>query len=272
MIAEESSAWPLVTFPPEDGGLGFNYKWNMGWMNDMLEYFEMEPIYRKWHHNLITFSMFYAFSENFVLPLSHDEVVYGKKSLLNKMPGDYWQKFANFRAFLGYMMTHPGKKLLFMGGELAQFDEWKDLEQIDWYLLEYKKHNRAHKYVKELNKFYLDEKILWQKELSHGCFEWIDADNNQQSVISFIRRGFKQEDFLVVVCNFTPEYYQEFSIGVPALTDYQEVFNSDLEEYGGSGKKNKIISADNESKHGKPFNINFRLPPLSVVIFKPVNP
>ena len=270
MIAEESSEWPLVTAPPEDGGLGFNYKWNMGWMNDMLEYMEMDPVYRKWHHNLITFSMFYAFSENFLLPVSHDEVVYGKKSLLNKMPGDYWQKFANFRVFMGYMITHPGKKLLFMGSEFAQYDEWKDTEQLDWQLLEYEKHAQAQHYIKELNNFYRENELLWKHDHNQGCFAWIDADNSEQSVVSFLRKKSEGEEFLLVVCNFTPEYHGNFRIGVPVLTDYDEILNSDREEYGGSGKTNDVISAERKSFHGRPFSIEVRLPPLAVIIMEPI--
>ena len=270
MIAEESSEWPLVTAPPEDGGLGFNYKWNMGWMNDMLKYMGKEPIYRKWHHNLITFSMFYAFSENFLLPVSHDEVVYGKRSLLNKMPGDYWQKFANFRVFLSYMITHPGKKLLFMGSEFAQFDEWKDLEQLDWELLEFEKHAQARQFVKELNQFYLQEELLWKYDHSQGCFSWIDANNNQQSIISFLRQQSDGQDFLIVVCNFTPEYYETFELGVPVLCEYKEVLNSDLDRFGGSHKKNDVVRAQNKGRHGRPFSIDICVPPLAAVILRPV--
>ncbi|MFW6268556.1 MAG: 1,4-alpha-glucan branching protein GlgB [Bacillota bacterium] len=269
MIAEESSEWPLVTAPPEAGGLGFNFKWNMGWMNDMLKYMETDSIYRKWNHNLITFSMFYAFAENFILPVSHDEVVYGKKSLLNKMPGDYWQKFANFRVFMGYMMTHPGKKLLFMGSEFAQFDEWKDLEQLDWELLEYEKHGQAQNYVKDLNNFYLNNELLWKQDHKQGCFNWIDANNSEQSIISFLRKSNESQDLMLVVCNFTPEYYDKFQVGVPRLTEYREVFNSDLDEYGGSGKMNSSREAVRKPFHDQPFSIEIKVPPLGMVIFKP---
>ena len=270
MVAEESSEWPLVTAPPEDGGLGFNYKWNMGWMNDMLEYISKDSIYRKWDHNLITFSMFYAFSENFLLPVSHDEVVYGKRSLLNKMPGDYWQKFANYRVFLSYMMTHPGKKLLFMGGEFAQFDEWKDLEQLDWELLEYEKHSQAQQFVRELNNFYLEEELLWKYDHSPGCFSWIDADNAQQSIISFIRQQNEGQQFLIVVCNFTPEYYESFEVGVPFFCEYQEVLNSDWSRFGGSDKRNQEVKVLQEGRHGYPFAVDICIPPLAAVILRPV--
>ncbi|MFW5991763.1 MAG: 1,4-alpha-glucan branching protein GlgB, partial [Halanaerobiaceae bacterium] len=269
MIAEESSTWPLVTTPVDDGGLGFNYKWNMGWMNDMLKYMEKDPVYRKHHHNLITFSLFYAFSENFILPLSHDEVVYGKKSLLNKMPGDYWQKFANLRVFLGYMATHPGKKLLFMGGEFGQFDEWKDLEQLDWFLLDYEMHAKCREYVRQLNNFYLKTPALWEKDHQSDGFVWIDADNSQQSIISFVRRGKKEDNFLLVICNFTPEYYREFKTGVPDDGNFYEVFNSDLKQYGGSHKKNEgICRAVKGNYHQQPYYINIEIPPLAILIFK----
>lgn len=271
MMAEESTAWPLVSSPTYLGGLGFNYKWNMGWMNDMLKYMEMDPIHRKWHHNLITFSLLYAFSENFVLPLSHDEVVHGKKSLLNKMPGDYWQKFANLRVFLGYMMTHPGKKLLFMGGEFGQFDEWKDLEDLDWELLNFEMHQKMHQYVKELNHFYLDEKSLWQLDHQEEGFEWIDPDNNEQSIITFIRKAKRKNDYTIILCNFTPKYYADYSIGVPEKGKYIEVFNSDHTKFGGSGKQNnKPIKTIRENYHNQPFKINIQIPPLSMIVFKKV--
>ncbi|MFW6035678.1 MAG: alpha amylase C-terminal domain-containing protein, partial [Halothermotrichaceae bacterium] len=251
------------------GGLGFNYKWNMGWMNDMLEYMELEPIHRKWHHNLITFSMFYAFSENFVLPLSHDEVVYGKKSLLNKMPGDYWQKFANLRVFLGYMMTHPGKKLLFMGGELGQYDEWKDQEELDWFLLDYEMHARLKDYTKQLNQLYLENSALWQLDHDPSGFEWIDADNSDQSIISFIRKGEEEGNIIIIVCNFTPHYYGDYKIGVPFAGEYKELFNSDLNEYGGSGKINDgIHKTKDTSWNYRPYHINIKIPPLAIVVFE----
>ncbi|MFP4662202.1 MAG: 1,4-alpha-glucan branching protein GlgB [Halanaerobiales bacterium] len=271
MIAEESSSWPMVSAPTYLGGLGFNYKWNMGWMNDMLKYMELHPADRKWHHNLITFSMFYAFSENFILPISHDEVVYGKKSLLNKMPGDYWQKFANLRLFLGYMMTHPGKKLLFMGSEFGQYDEWKDLEDLDWELLDYEMHGKALKYTKALNNFYLEEEALWSQDHKQEGFSWIDANNNEQSIISFIRRGKNEDDYLVVICNFTPVYYEYYRVGVPEKRIYREVFNSDGADYGGSGKlNNDEYEAVDVKWNYCPYSMEIEIPPLAISIFKPV--
>ncbi len=271
MIAEESSEWPLVSAPVHLGGLGFNFKWNMGWMNDMLEYMEKDSIYRKWHHNLITFSFLYAFSENFILPLSHDEVVYGKKSLLNKMPGDYWQKFANLRVLYGYMMTHPGKKLLFMGGEFAQFDEWKDQEDLDWHLLDYELHAKMKNYVKQLNHFYLNEPGLWELDHDQEGFHWIDPHNNQQSIIVFMRKGKKADDYVISICNFTPEYYPNYKIGVPEPGTYREVFNSDLEEYGGSGKVNRgSLFADKSCWHNQPCHLEIEIPPLTTVILKKI--
>ena len=272
MTAEESSAWPLVSAPTYQGGLGFNYKWNMGWMNDMLEYMEYDPVHRKWHHNLITFSMFYAFSENFILPISHDEVVYGKKSLLNKIPGDYWQKFAGARVFMGYMMTHPGKKLIFMGSEFAQFDEWKDQEELDWFLLEYEKHSQFKEFSSALNHFYLQESSLWENDHNPEGFDWIDANNNEQSIISFIRRGKSENEILIVICNFTPSYYESFKIGVPFSGEYCEVFNSDREEYGGSGKVNPdTIKSENGFYHGQENYLDIKIPPLAITIFRPVD-
>ncbi|MFW5971923.1 MAG: 1,4-alpha-glucan branching protein GlgB [Bacillota bacterium] len=272
MIAEESSAWPMVSSPVYLGGLGFNYKWNMGWMNDMLKYMKLDPIHRKYHHNLITFSLFYAFSENFILPISHDEVVYGKQSLLNKMPGDYWQKFANLRLFLGYMMTHPGKKLLFMGSEFGQFDEWKDLDDLDWELLDYEMHKKAQDYTRELNEFYLQEDALWYKDHQMDGFSWIDANNNEQSIISFIRKGKGGNDYLIVICNFTPNYYENYRVGAPEKRYYKEVFNSDQVEYGGSGKINEgIIDSYDKEWNYCPYSIDIKIPPLAVTILKPLD-
>ncbi|RXI98763.1 1,4-alpha-glucan branching protein GlgB [Anaerobacillus alkaliphilus] len=272
MMAEESTAWPNVSGPTYLGGLGFNFKWNMGWMNDMLKYMELDPIHRKYHHHLITFSFLYAFSENFILPLSHDEVVHGKKSLLNKMPGDYWQKFANLRVFLGYMATHPGKKLLFMGGEFGQFDEWKELEDLDWELLDYEMHLKMKRYVEKLNELYLNEKALWQLDHEQDGFEWIDPNNYEQSIISFIRKGLTEREQLIIICNFTPVVYHQYKIGVPLLTDYQEEFNSDSIEYGGSGQINTgLIKARDENWHNQAFTIEVTVPPLSISVFRPIN-
>ena len=269
MMAEEATSWPNVSRPTYIGGLGFNFKWNMGWMNDMLKYMEMDPIYRKYHHQLITFSFFYAFSENFILPLSHDEVVHGKKSLLNKMPGDYWQKFANLRAFYGYMASHPGKKLLFMGGEIGQFSEWKDLEDIDWELLDYEMHEKMHDYVKALNQFYLKEPSLWQQDHTPDGFEWIDANNFNQSIISFIRKGKANDDQLIILCNFTPVVYENYRIGVPDLGDYEEIFNSDHSSFGGSGQVNVgLLQSQDENWHSQPYCLSIKVPPLAFVVFR----
>ncbi|HHT72189.1 MAG TPA: 1,4-alpha-glucan branching protein GlgB [Firmicutes bacterium] len=269
MIAEESTDWPMVTMPPYLGGLGFNYKWNMGWMNDMLEYMELDPIYRKHHHNLVTFSFMYAFSENFVLPISHDEVVHGKKSLLDKMPGDYWQKFANTRAFLGYMMAHPGKKLLFMGAEFGQFIEWDYKKGLDWHLLDYPMHKSLWEYTKALNWFYRNSPALWEQDHSWEGFEWIDPNDNEQSVIAFARLGKSTDDLLVVVVNFTPVVRHGYRIGVPALGTYREVFNSDREEWGGSGVTNPgLIGAEDIPWHQEGQSIALTLPPLAAVFFR----
>ncbi len=269
MIAEESTSWPQVTAPTYLGGLGFNYKWNMGWMNDMLKYMEMDPIYRKSHHDLITFSLMYAFSENFVLALSHDEVVYGKKSLLNKMPGDYWQKFANLRVFLGYMMTHPGKKLLFMGAELAQFDEWKDEDDLDWNLLNYDMHKKFHAYVKRLNNIYISTSALWELDHKENSFQWIEPNDASHSIISFVRRGFSVEDVLIVICNFTPVVYGKYRIGVPYPGEYKQIFNTDLEEYGGSGQSNKtFIGSESVYWHNLENSLEVKVPPLAMIILR----
>lgn len=272
MMAEESTSWPLVSAPTYSGGLGFNYKWNMGWMNDMLRYMEMDPIYRKHHHNLVTFSMFYAFSENFVLPISHDEVVHGKKSLLNKMPGDYWQKFANLRAFLAFMYAHPGKKLLFMGSEFAQFNEWKDMEDLDWELLDYDSHACIMNYMKQLHSLYNHSSALWELDHTELGFEWIDPNNNEQSILSFIRNGSNAQDQIIVVCNFTPEVYHDYSIGVPEIGEYIEIFSSDAQEYGGSGQLNEhALKSIPEPWHGRSQHINITVPPLGVCFFRKNN-
>jgi len=269
VIAEESTTWPLVTRPTYLGGLGFNYKWNMGWMNDMLRYMEMDPIHRKWHHNLLTFSFMYAFSENFILPLSHDEVVHGKKSLLDKMPGDYWQKFANLRAFYGYMMAHPGKKLLFMGGEFGQFSEWQVENNLDWHLLDYDMHKKFQQYVKDLNHFYRQENSLWEQDHSWQGFQWIDPHDYSQSVITFLRKARHPRDYLIIVCNFTPVVREGYRIGVPDLREYTEVFNSDREVYGGSGQINGTLRASRSAWHNQPYSLEIKIPPLAAVFLKP---
>lgn len=270
MMAEDSSSFPSITAPTYLNGIGFNYKWNMGWMNDMLKYMQMDPIYRKYHHSLITFSLMYAFSENFILPLSHDEVVHGKKSLIDKMPGDYWQKFANLRLFYGYMMAHPGKKLLFMGGEFGQFIEWRYAESLDWLLLDYPMHKALNLYVKELNSFYKEEKALWEVDHSYEGFQWIDHQNFQQSIISFMRIGKEKDDFIIVICNFTPVVYHNYKIGVPKFIHYKEVFNSDGETFGGSNVINDEVYKPNiENWHNQPYHIEITVPPLAAVFIKP---
>lgn len=269
MIAEESTAWPLVTAPIHLGGLGFNFKWNMGWMNDILRYMEMDPIYRKWHHELITFSFMYAFSENFILPLSHDEVVHGKKSLIEKMPGDYWQKFANLRVLYSYFMSHPGKKLLFMGGEFAQFMEWNHNKELDWELLEFDMHKKFNRFIQQLNNFYRDEKSLYQLDDDHKGFSWIDHQNNEQSIITFMRKGDEEDNFIIILCNFTPVPRWNYRIGVPYEGEYEEVFNSDLEEFGGSGVGNKkTIISKNQNWHNQPYSVEIEIPPLGVLFLK----
>ncbi|WNQ14265.1 1,4-alpha-glucan branching protein GlgB [Paenibacillus aurantius] len=272
MIAEDSSDTPLVSAPTYEGGLGFNFKWNMGWMNDMLRYMKLPPEQRSRHHNLITFSLMYAFTENFVLPLSHDEVVHGKKSLLDKMPGDYWKKFANYRLLYAYWMTHPGKKLMFMGGEFAQFAEWKDREELDWLLLDYEMHRKFQGFSKGMNTFYKEQEALWERDHDPDGFEWIDADNAGQSIVSFIRRGKKRKDDLIVVANFTPEVYHEFRMGVPARGEYEEVFNSDDARFGGSGQRSSagVLHAKALPFHSQKFSIEMSIPPLAVVILKKI--
>ncbi|MCG8538449.1 MAG: 1,4-alpha-glucan branching protein GlgB [Clostridia bacterium] len=269
MIAEESTAWPLVTSPAHLGGLGFNFKWNMGWMNDMLKYMETDHIYRKWHHNLITFSFTYAFSENFILVLSHDEVVHGKKSLVDKMPGDYWQKFANLRVFYAYMFAHPGKKLLFMGGEFAQFIEWNYNKELDWFLLDYEMHRKTHHYIRELNHLYRNEKSLYEVDNDYKGFSWIDHQNYEQSIIAFMRKGEDEKDFIIVICNFTSVVRHNYKVGVPIQGEYEEVFNSDLEKYGGSGVRNTGgIKANSLKWNNQPFSIEVTIPPLGAMYIK----
>lgn len=275
MMAEESTSWPMISRPVYMGGMGFNYKWNMGWMNDMLKYMSLDPIYRKWNHDKITFSLMYAFSENFILPLSHDEVVHGKCSLIEKMPGDYWQKFAGLRAFFGYWMTHPGKKLLFMGGEYGQFIEWKYDDSLDWHLPQkYPMHTKMLAYSKALNKFYQDNKALWQVDFEWSGFRWINCNDNENSAISFVRYAEDERDFVIVVCNFTPEVRHGYRIGVPVKGIYHEVFNSDAKQFGGS---NVLNEGEFKTEDGLWNNMNqsiqITLPPLATIYFKlKINP
>jgi 1,4-alpha-glucan branching enzyme len=268
-IAEESTAWPMVSRPTYLGGLGFGMKWDMGWMHDTLQYMSRDPIYRKYHHNNLTFRMLYAFHENFVLPLSHDEVVHGKGSLLGKMPGDDWQKFANLRLLLGYMYSQPGKKLLFMGAELGQWREWDHDRSPDWHFLDYQRHAEVQKWVKALNRLYRTEPALYELDCDPLGFEWIDASDALQSVISFMRRGKSTDDILLVICNFTPTTHFKYRVGVPRGGFWKELLNSDATEYGGSGQANpKSLRAGRIPAHGRPYSLEIRLPPLAVVYFE----
>ena len=270
MIAEESTSWPNISKPVYMGGMGFNYKWNMGWMNDMLAYMSLDPIYRKWNHDKITFSLMYAFSENFVLPLSHDEVVHGKCSLIGKMPGDYWQKFAGLRAFYAYWMSHPGKKLLFMGGEFGQFIEWKYDDELDWQLpQQYPMHEKMLHFSQELNQFYNENKPLWEVDFDWNGFQWIDCEDNEHSIISFLRKAENPDDYLVVICNFTPEVRQNYRVGVPEAGAYVEVFNSDDEAFGGSGVRNDgAIETQAVPWQDRGQSITLTLPPLATVYLR----
>ncbi|MBE6053491.1 MAG: 1,4-alpha-glucan branching protein GlgB [Clostridium sartagoforme] len=270
MIAEESTAWPKISKQVEDGGLGFNFKWNMGWMNDTLSYMQLDPIYRKDHHNKITFSMMYNYSENFILPISHDEVVHGKKSLVDKMWGDYWNKFAGLRLYLAYMMGHPGKKLTFMGCEFAQFIEWREYEELEWKLINnFDMHKNTQGFVKELNNFYKDSKALWELDYDTSGFEWIDANNSNQSIFTFIRRGRQIKDTLIFICNFTPVVYHDFRVGVPYKGIYEEVFNTDFISFGGSNQINEDkIASDSVSYHNRAYSISIKVPPMAASIFK----
>ncbi|MBV7274226.1 1,4-alpha-glucan branching protein GlgB [Clostridium sp. PL3] len=270
MIAEESTSWPMITKPSNIGGLGFNFKWNMGWMNDVLEYISMDPLYRKYNHNYVTFSMMYNYSENFILPISHDEVVHGKKSLVNKMWGNYKDKFSGLRVFMTYMFTHPGKKTTFMGTEFAQFIEWRHYEELEWNLIEEVEMNRiTHSFFKNLNRLYREEKALWIYDHKPEGFQWIDADNSNQSIIVFIRKTNKPKETLIVMCNFTPVSYSNYKVGVPYLGEYEEIFNTDSKEYAGSGQLTKsIIQSKDEPWHNQLYNMKIDIPPMAAIIFK----
>lgn len=267
-IAEESTAWPAVTKPVYLNGLGFGMKWKMGWMNDTLRYFSKDPIYRKYHQDLITFSIWYAFSENFILPLSHDEVVHGKGSLLSKMPGDVWQKFANLRCLYGYMFSHPGKKLLFMGNEIGSWEEWNHEKGLDFHLLNFDMHSKLQKYVKDLNEIYRKEKALHELDFSSDGFEWIDFSDADASVVSFLRKS-KNGEMILVICNFTPVPRNSYRVGVPKNGFWKEILNSDAIEYGGSGQGN-LGGKKSESikSHNRDFSLSLTFPPLGVVYFK----
>ncbi|MBI5406833.1 MAG: 1,4-alpha-glucan branching protein GlgB [Nitrospirae bacterium] len=269
-IAEESTAWPSVSRPTYLGGLGFGLKWNMGWMHDTLEYISKDPVHRKYHQGNLTFSLLYAFHENFVLPLSHDEVVHGKRALLDKMPGDFWQRFSNLRALYGYMYGHPGKKLLFMGGEIGQWIEWNHAESLDWHLLQYEPHQKLQSFVKDLNALYKREPSLYEIDFDYTGFEWIDFHDSDNCILSFLRRGRTYDDLLIFVCNFTPVPRYPYRIGVPKDGFYRELMNSDSEIYGGGNMGNSGgVCAEPTPWQGRPYSIELVVPPLSVLILKP---
>jgi 1,4-alpha-glucan branching enzyme len=269
MIAEESTAWPMMTHSVEEGGMGFDYKWNMGWMNDFLSYMKLDPLYRKYHHNELTFSMMYAFSEKFILVLSHDEVVHEKGSMIQKMPGGYEDKFSNLRAAYGFMMTHPGKKLLFMGQEFAQFAEFNESSELDWSLFEFDAHRYIQSYVKQLNKLYKTEPALYELDSQPEGFSWISVNDANRSVVSYERRGKKEEDTLVVICNFTPVEQKNYKLGVPSAGKWQEIFSSDNAKFGGEGRNNKTARLTKAGKvDDREQYIQITVPALSVSVFK----
>ncbi len=268
-IAEESTAWPMVSRPVYVGGLGFGMKWDMGWMHDTLKYFSNDPIHRQYHHNMLTFRMLYGFTENFVLPLSHDEVVHGKGSLLNKMPGDEWQKFANLRLLFAYMYAQPGKKLLFMGDEFGQGNEWSHDRSLDWWVLQYPVHQGLQKWVRDLNHLVRAEKALHELDSEPAGFEWVDCNDAPMSVISLLRKGKHPKDTILVACNFTPVPREKYRVGVPSGGFWKEVLNSDAKEYAGSGMGNGGgVMADAIKQHGRPYSLELTLPPLAVVFFR----
>ena len=267
MIAEESTAFPMVSKPTYDGGLGFNFKWNMGWMNDMLSYMSKDPLFRKWSHNDLTFSLTYAFSENFILPLSHDEIVHGKCSMIGKMPGEYDAKFDNLRTFYAYRMAHPGKKLTFMGNEFAQFIEWDFKRPLDWFLLEYEKHDKFHDYVKDLNKFYLNNSPFWENDGDWNGFSWISADDASQSIVAF-RRIDKAGDEVICIFNFCPVTRERYRLGLPEKSKYKCVFSTDRAKYGGHSVRCKTVKAECVSMHGYEYSGEFTIPAMSAVYYK----
>lgn len=268
-VAEESTAWPMVSRPTYVGGLGFGMKWDMGWMHDMLQYISRDPIHRRYHHNNLTFRMIYAFSENFILPLSHDEVVHGKGSLLSKMPGDDWQKFANLRLLLGYMYGQPGKKLLFMGGEFGQWKEWNHDESLEWHLLNHQPHFGIQRWVQDLNSMYRSEPALHLNDCNPSGFEWIDCNDSDGSTISFIRKGDSGDETILAVCNFTPVPRYNYRVGVPYGGSWKEILNSDAKEYGGSGHGNLGgVEASAVPLHNRRYSLTLTMPPLGIVFFK----
>ena len=270
-IAEESTAWPQVSRPTSHGGLGFGFKWNMGWMHDTLAYMKLDPIHRKHHHNRLTFSMVYAFRENFLLPFSHDEVVHGKASLLEKMPGEDWHKFANLRLLYAYMYSHPGKKLMFMGNEFAQRAEWNHDRSLDWHLLEHGSHRGVQRLVADLNRLYRDKAALHQTDLEDRGFSWVDCEDWEASVVSFLRLGAVAAESLLVVCNFTPVVREDYRLGVPRLGAWRELLNSDSEYYGGSNVGNHgVVEAEQVPFHGHAYSIRLTMPPLAAIVFEPV--
>lgn len=269
MIAEESTAWPMMTHPVESGGLGFDYKWNMGWMNDFLNYMKLDPLYRKYHHNDLTFSMVYAYSEKFILVLSHDEVVHEKGSMIAKMPGGYEDKFSNLRVAYGYMMTHPGKKLLFMGQEIAQFAEFNENAEVDWSLFEFDAHVFMQGYVKELNELYKTEPALYELDSSPDGFTWINCNSANTSLLSYVRKGKKESDTLLIICNFTPMEHKAYKLATPSGGRWQEIFSSDNNRYGGEGRNNKTVKQAKKAEcDGQEHYISVTVPPLSISVFK----
>jgi 1,4-alpha-glucan branching enzyme len=268
-VAEESTSWPMVSRPTYVGGLGFGMKWDMGWMHDTLEYFKQDPIHRKYHHNQLTFRMLYGFTENFVLPLSHDEVVHGKGSLVGKMPGDEWQRFANLRLLYGYMFGQPGKKLLFMGDEFGQVREWGHDGSLEWHVLQYPLHRGVQLWVEQLNRVYREQPALYELDNDSAGFEWVDANDSEHSTLSFLRKGKSPKETVLVVCNFTPVPRLNYRVGVPVGGYWRELLNSDATDYSGSGMGNGGgVIAENISAHGRPFSLNLTLPPLGILFLK----